>query len=198
MLFNYGKFTGAGGQELNWKIDCDSLTQGDFDAIADIAVTKLPAFSKVVGVPRGGIFLAQSLNKYCSKEATITLVVDDVWTTGHSMKTFVADHQINNWNGFVIFSRGVLSPNIECLFNLELGVRSEPPSSADLLNAWEVKRIYDLIKEKDKGILAIKELWRQNYQRETQLENRISLLQGDLSKAVERIAKLEQVGRYKI
>jgi len=124
MLFNSEKFTGASGKQLDWKIDCDSLTQGDIDAIVKIAVPLLPTYHKVYGVPTGGLVLANAFQRCSWKTEYYTpkpFIVDDVWTTGYSMNKYVKEQGFEDWNGFVIFARGPLPPNVKCLFKLELG-----------------------------------------------------------------------------
>lgn len=124
MLIDYGKFIGASGKELDWKIDCDSLTQSDIDSIVLIAGPHLPSYNICLGVPRGGIMLASAFQRASWKTefyTPSTLIVDDVWTTGSSMYNFVKEKNIDKWNGFVIFARGPLPENVKCLFKLELG-----------------------------------------------------------------------------
>lgn len=82
-LFQYGSFTGHSGISLPWKLDCDALTDGDLEALAEIVRQKF-IFSDVHGVPRGGIRFAEALRPHC-KPGYPTLIVDDVMTTGKSM-----------------------------------------------------------------------------------------------------------------
>lgn len=84
-LFRRGNFTLHSGATRNWKIECDALTDGDWECLARMFSQVLPPFSKVIGIPRGGIPLAHALERYVSPEGC-TLLVDDVLTTGKSME----------------------------------------------------------------------------------------------------------------
>ena len=35
-LFQLGKFTSHAGKELNWKIECDALTDADWECLAEM------------------------------------------------------------------------------------------------------------------------------------------------------------------
>lgn len=65
-LFKFGKFTLNSGKEADWKIECDALTDADWDCLAKIAVRMLPSFGEVHGIPRGGLKLAQRLEPYAT------------------------------------------------------------------------------------------------------------------------------------
>lgn len=110
-LFQLGNFTGAAGQELLWKAECDALCRDDWQCIAAVAAPLLPKFKDVWGVPKGGLLLADALAKYAVKNNVIglpPLIVDDVWTTGKSMCEFTERALglgLYDWNGFVLFSR---------------------------------------------------------------------------------------------
>ena len=118
MLFRWGKFTGSAGYELDWKIDCDALADGDWDCIARMSLPLVPPFSRAIGVPRGGLRLAEMMSRHITMDAPRVLVVDDVWTTGKSMQGHVANLGIKDgeWHGLVAFSRTYrLPPWIDCL-----------------------------------------------------------------------------------
>jgi hypothetical protein len=117
-MFEWGKFIGAGGGELDWKINCDDLTDADLECIARAALKRLPLFHAVVPVPGGGIRLAKAILDVCAGEdddSATYLVVDDVWTTGTSMRRLVEDCGFTEWHGFVIFARGPTPPNVTAL-----------------------------------------------------------------------------------
>lgn len=108
-------FVSAAGLHLKWKIECDALTDDDWDGIAAASIDALPKFGRLFGVPRGGIKLARAFSKYVSNETDRALVVDDVWTTGKSMREFVASEGLDGvWSGFVAFARGKLPINVSC------------------------------------------------------------------------------------
>lgn len=114
MLLRSGKFIAASGQTLPWKIDCDAFTSDDWREIVAIAVQMLPPFGSVVGVPRGGLPLAEAIA--CFAQSGPTLYVDDVWTTGGSMRRVgLTDKDL----GFVVFARGPLPANVRALFYTE-------------------------------------------------------------------------------
>lgn len=121
-LFAWGKFTGASGRPLDWKIECEALTEEDWACIAHIAARALPPFHEVTGVPTGGFPLALALRKYRAVEAETFLVVDDVWTTGKSLLAHAAKLPASShpWRGFVVFARGPLPANVQCLAKIEL------------------------------------------------------------------------------
>ena len=83
-LFVRGKFVSHSGIALDWKIECDSLTDADIECIAWVLFKKVGQFGSVEGVPRGGIRLADAMRKYVSSGNL--LIVDDVFTTGNSME----------------------------------------------------------------------------------------------------------------
>lgn len=115
-LFQTGDFTLASGQKSTWKIECDALTPEDWAGLAAMAVQFLPAFGAVLGVPRGGLPLARALERY----ATVgkTLVVDDVWTTGGSMKRFIAERNLEEYFGLVAFARNPPQSWVTALFTM--------------------------------------------------------------------------------
>lgn len=91
------------GGEGHFKIECDGLTDEDWATLAFI-VSRHFTFSKVVGVPRGGLKFAEALAPYVSDDGP-TLIVDDVLTTGRSMEE--ARAQIGPVSfGVVAFARG--------------------------------------------------------------------------------------------
>jgi hypothetical protein len=84
------------GGRSQFKIECDALDDGDLECFAWITATYLVEdFSEVHGVPEGGLRFAKALEKYKSKEGAI-LVVDDVYTTGNSLREFIMNYFIEN------------------------------------------------------------------------------------------------------
>jgi hypothetical protein len=120
-LFQSGDFVSAAGPRLSWKIECDSLTDTDWKTIAEQSVDHLPKFRQAVGVPRGGLTLAGYLNEYADPSSDLILVVDDVWTTGKSMTSFVLANLTGHWRGFVAFSRGELPDYVTCFAQVHPG-----------------------------------------------------------------------------
>jgi hypothetical protein len=120
-LFQLGDFVLHSGRRSKFKIDCDALSDSDIEAVAHILADILPPFRNVVGVPRGGLRLAKALRPYCTppdRFASIQgrewLVVDDVLTTGESLRQ--AMEEKGDAIGAVIFARGQLPPDVYALF----------------------------------------------------------------------------------
>lgn len=99
-LFQLGKFTSHSSQELDWKIDCDALTERDWECLAKM-ISDRCEFGTVYGIPGGGTKLQKALEKYITPHNPYRLVVDDVWTTGQSMMEVMNNGDI----GFVVFAR---------------------------------------------------------------------------------------------
>lgn len=107
-LFQLGHFQLHSGNYSDWKIDCDFLTDEDLMALAKIAADEiLPEFGRVISIPTGGDRLATFLDVYSSSESHITVIVDDVLTTGKSMEEalFNYDGDPDSVVGLVIFNR---------------------------------------------------------------------------------------------
>lgn len=107
-LFQTGKFSLHSGLSADFKIECDALSDTDIQTLAHIGSHMVMPFYDVIGVPRGGLRLAEAMKQYRSLEGKTILIVDDVMTTGSSMNEQRA--KINNYDivtqGLVIFSRG--------------------------------------------------------------------------------------------
>lgn len=118
-LFQLGKFTSHAGKELNWKIECDLLTQQDWDCLA-FMISERCQFREVYGIPRGGVPLQHALEKYCNNRSETRLVVDDVYTTGKSMRDVMQPNDL----GFVVFARKkiIIEPNfyVRALFTMDI------------------------------------------------------------------------------
>lgn len=99
-LFQKGKFTSHAGNELDWKIECDALTDHDWECLAKM-ISERCSFGRVYGIPRGGVKLQKALEQYADPKNPYRLVVDDVWTTGKSMMEVMENGDI----GFVVFAR---------------------------------------------------------------------------------------------
>ena len=114
-LFVDNEFTGHAGARLKFKIECDALTDQDIETIAAI-IARTYTFSKVHGVPRGGLRLAQALQKHVSSEGPV-LIVDDVLTSGMSMEEARKEYD-GETLGVVIFARGLCPPWVKAVFQL--------------------------------------------------------------------------------
>lgn len=111
-LFVPGLYRGASGPMLNGKIECDALTKEDWAWAASIVFSSGTRFRTVDGVPTGGLPFAEALYKYAEPLSDIRLIVDDVWTTGETMRGLVGPMDI----GFVLFARSPLPSWCQCIF----------------------------------------------------------------------------------
>jgi len=124
-LFVLGKFKSHAGFILDWKIDCDTLTEKDLKCLAKIIASKVGLFDKAYGIPRGGTRLAKELDRirygHNHRYETI-LLVDDVLTTGNSMKEakkeYLSKHPHIEVKGAVIFARGKCPHWVTPIFKL--------------------------------------------------------------------------------
>ena len=119
-LFVRQDFISHSGEQLGWKIECDTLTDSDMATLAEEIAARVE-FSAVFGVPTGGNRLAQFLRPYCRQDKDgPVLIVDDVLTTGASMEAY-RDRMARSYSevhGAVIFARGPCPTWIMPLFSL--------------------------------------------------------------------------------
>lgn len=115
-LFVKKEFRMHSGGIAHYKIECDALTDGDIETLAYIISEKAKQMTmgqleghgigRVIGVPRGGLRLANALQKYVTAGRGITLIVDDVLTTGKSMEEAKLNSSAgDDVIGVVIFAR---------------------------------------------------------------------------------------------
>lgn len=108
MLFK-PSFVSHSGILLPFKVECDCLTDEDWNILADIIGSRID-FNEVHGIPRGGLPLAERLQEYaqpqCKKKRRV-LLVDDVLTTGSSMCKEYDElkKDDNKIKGVVVFAR---------------------------------------------------------------------------------------------
>jgi orotate phosphoribosyltransferase len=133
-LFNLSEteFTPHGGGRSRVLIDCTALTGEDWEALALLLAERLPPFAAVVGVPRGGLPLADRLRHHARALGRCVLLVDDVLTTGRSMeearrRLLAAGNE--HVHGAVVFARGPLVPDwVTPLFRLTPAPSDAPPA----------------------------------------------------------------------
>lgn len=115
-LFQKINFNSHSGKNLTWKIECDALTNEDWETLAFI-ISERFRWCRVYGVPEGGNKLANALRKYSlapsmTVDTKYYLLVDDVLTTGDSMveERMRLDDEEHVWmedvQGVVVFARG--------------------------------------------------------------------------------------------
>lgn len=102
-------FVSHSGILLPFKLECDALTDTDWDILANLIGHRLE-FNEVIGIPRGGLSLSERLQHYCipqTKKKRRILIVDDVLTTGNSMEKYRNKFQApdNKIKGCVVFAR---------------------------------------------------------------------------------------------
>jgi len=114
-MFIRDKFVSHSGLNLDWKIECDHLTDEDLEVLAEL-VGKRIKFRIVVGIPSGGIRFADKLIPYSTNRLDDPiLVVDDVLTTGKSMNEYKEKYYSDyDTIGVVIFCRGENCPHWIC------------------------------------------------------------------------------------
>ena len=126
-LFQSVDFKSHSGLDLTWKIECDVLTDSEWSSICKMILELSPPFREAVGIPRGGVNLANLLNEYASQDAGDPIcIVDDVLTTGESMEQFLSEYQkkyrtkLGGFTaiGWVVFARTFPPSWIKALFQM--------------------------------------------------------------------------------
>ena len=98
-------FISHAGLPLTWKVECDTLSEDDYEALAKIVSEKIK-FKDVIGIPRGGIPFENALKQYASNDVNDPLLIcDDVYTTGTSMREVYQEGAI----GIVVFARNEIT-----------------------------------------------------------------------------------------
>jgi hypothetical protein len=120
-LFQKIDFVSHAGIPMSWKIECDGITVNEWAALAKMIMDyeKRP-FSKVVGIPRGGLPLQYALEPYITEGNHPWLVCDDVYTTGTSFREFCTNKDTMFSHKWVIFARKPINPNdgVNALFTM--------------------------------------------------------------------------------
>ncbi len=118
-LFRFGKFTLHSGEVSEWKIDCDALTQDDWDALAGMAASLVHPFGAVYDCGGASMQFAAALREY-SAHNSAPLVVDDVFTTGRTMQQVrmevLPKGAAMSAKGLVVFARHEPPPWIRAMF----------------------------------------------------------------------------------
>ena len=86
-------------------------------------------FSKVVGIPRGGLPLQYALEKYVTKGDYPWLICDDVYTTGTSFNEFCTSNDKLWAYKWVVFARTPTKKSINALFTM-------PDKLIEHKNSW--------------------------------------------------------------
>ena len=126
-LLTWGDFVAHSGRVLAFKIECDSLDDDDWKCAAGMIAKVVPPFGRVVGIPRGGLKLAEALDSHCTDSPRL-LIVDDVWTTGGSMREARESALVEMGTsqsliiGAVLFARGPSPYWVIPVFRLNAGL----------------------------------------------------------------------------
>lgn len=118
-MFERGDFTFASGQKGKVKIKVpEHAIEEDWEAWALIIAENIK-FGSVEGVPTGGLPLAFALQPYIV-DSNVHLVVDDVFTTGGSLKKIMDAFKARSRRpcfGAVIYQRsGQLPPDVAAMW----------------------------------------------------------------------------------
>jgi len=110
-LFQECDFISHAGLHLTWKIEMDALSDAEWATCAKMIMhyQKRP-FCRAEGIPRGGVALADALNKYATGDSSDqVLICDDVYTTGASFKEYISENYPTWLKGqgyrWVVFAR---------------------------------------------------------------------------------------------
>ena len=124
-LFQSIDFKSHSGLSLNWKIECEALSDDEWNTISNMIMKSSPPFSKALGIPKGGVRLAALLNEHATgNEKDPVCIVDDVLTTGESMEYFLEQYSRNRRPcvaiGWVVFARVSTPSWVRALFQMPL------------------------------------------------------------------------------
>ena len=119
-LFKAESFVSHSGLDLNWKIECDALSDPEWFTISQMIMEVSPPFREAYGIPRGGVKLGNLLRQYGTKKKEDPIcIVDDVLTTGGSMIEYAeTEFKGEDVIGWVGFARSQLPDWINALFRM--------------------------------------------------------------------------------
>ena len=124
-LFQLGDFALHSGKKSRWKIDCDTLTDEDYETLAWVVAMEWNLeYNGVKAIERGGHILAEKLRQYqqsWTKGINTLLILDDVLTSGRSIEeVFEAWKDAKNIRliGVVIFARGKCPSWVRPIFQM--------------------------------------------------------------------------------
>ena len=105
-LFQKLDFISHAGIPMSWKLECDGINEAEWSAIAKMIMDyHTEPFSKVVGIPRGGLPLQWALETYATEGDYPWLVVDDVYSTGTSFREYCTTKDTMFASKWVVFAR---------------------------------------------------------------------------------------------
>lgn len=125
-LFKKTDFQMPTGGMAHYKIDGGALTDEDLDALAYIVSEKLRTFANrdksairmVYGATETGERFAKAFEPYTDTFGSITLIVDDVLTSGATMENARMRYGVADALGVVIFARGPAPDWVKPIFSM--------------------------------------------------------------------------------
>ena len=120
-LFQKIDFISHAGIPMSWKTECDGINESEWSALAKMIMEyQTEPFSRVVGIPRGGLPLQWAMEKYVTKGDYPWLVVDDVYTTGTSFREFCTSKDTMWAYKWAVFARKPIpqSDGVNALFTM--------------------------------------------------------------------------------
>lgn len=128
-FLEFGHFVLASGKHTNVKIVVEKLLEHRWEHIERLLLgSSLPRewlCNPIYGVPTGGISLANKLFTANTPESTgSAVVIDDVWTTGGTVRRFIEEIGIPHPLVWVMFLRG--EPPTDIPFAYHIDARNLP------------------------------------------------------------------------
>lgn len=105
------------GRRSTFKIECDNITDAELEAMCALLAQIIPPFSRVSGVPTGGVRVEKAMRRHLSETGPI-LIVDDLWTTGGSIQRHLTAIDPREYLVAVLFARGETPPGVVALFKM--------------------------------------------------------------------------------
>jgi hypothetical protein len=110
----------SGGTNI-LKFELDKFTQSDWEAIALLAARRY-RFREVYGIPTGGCRLSDAMRKYATHNVNDPVaIVDDVWTTGGSMRAAKETYGDEDVMGIVAIARSPVDSWVDTFLNMTEG-----------------------------------------------------------------------------
>lgn len=126
-LFQLGDFMVHSNNQSQWKIECDTLIDEDYETLAWIVAMEWNLkYNGVKAIETGGHIFGTKLRKYqqnWTKRINTLLIVDDVLTTGRSMNEIYEvwkDAKNIRLIGVIIFARGKCPEWVRPIFQMEV------------------------------------------------------------------------------
>ena len=120
-LFQTANFKSHAGLDLTWKIEMDALSSTEWVTIKNMIMERAQPFRKAIGIPRGGVLLADLMDLHSTNNENDPIcIVDDVLTTGTSFTDFVIDNSLlpRDYIGWCVFARAEPPAYVTALFQM--------------------------------------------------------------------------------